>query len=211
MCNTTALVLQAIKDTKVDMTVFPAIYIDENTSAYHTQVEALKDAFQTYGVDNIGGVAVGNEFLLINMTAGGYDTAPSGPGYTTAVKYLAQYITDFRKQLNSWGLSKTIPVGTGDAGALMSTTLAQYIDYYMANVHPWFAGTTVQVSAAWTWDFFQEWDVAPALQASNQPETYIAETGWPTGSSPRTSENNDERKDTDATVANLQSEYQAPL
>ena len=50
----------------------------------------------------------------------------------------------------------------------------------MANVHPWFADTTIQDAAPWTFEFFQDTDVAAANNVSNKPSMYIAETGWPT-------------------------------
>lgn len=50
----------------------------------------------------------------------------------------------------------------------------------MANVHPWFADTTIDDAAAWTAEFFAETDVAAANALSNTPKMYIAETGWPT-------------------------------
>lgn len=53
----------------------------------------------------------------------------------------------------------------------------------MANVHPWFANVSAEVSAAWTAEFFAQTDVALAANLSNHPKMYIAETGWPTVSS----------------------------
>jgi len=50
----------------------------------------------------------------------------------------------------------------------------------MANVHPWFANTTVQNGPQWTWNFFDETNVAAANAVSNKPEMSIAEVGWPT-------------------------------
>ena len=50
----------------------------------------------------------------------------------------------------------------------------------MANVHPWFANTTVQNGPQWTWDFFQQTDVDVANALSNKPDMSIAEVGWPT-------------------------------
>lgn len=66
--------LQAIRDTKVNMTIWPAICestagetavtelmessdIDSNTDAYTTQLTAVQDALKTYGTDNIEGVS----------------------------------------------------------------------------------------------------------------------------------------------------------
>lgn len=50
----------------------------------------------------------------------------------------------------------------------------------MANVHPWFANTTVQNGPQWTWDFFDQTNVAAANAVSNKPQMSIAEVGWPT-------------------------------
>ena len=58
--------LEAIKQTKVDMTVYLGNYNvpNDNNAAYTRQRDAIKQAIQTYGVDHIGGVTVGNEFML---------------------------------------------------------------------------------------------------------------------------------------------------
>ena len=50
----------------------------------------------------------------------------------------------------------------------------------MANVHPWFANTTVQNGPQWTWDFFEQTNVAAANALPNKPDMSIAEVGWPT-------------------------------
>jgi len=50
----------------------------------------------------------------------------------------------------------------------------------MANVHPWFANTTVQNGPQWTWDFFDQTNVAAANAVPNKPQMSIAEVGWPT-------------------------------
>jgi exo-beta-1,3-glucanase (GH17 family) len=58
--------LEAIKQTKVNMTVFLANYpipTDEG-AAYERQRDVIKQALQTYPKENIAGVIVGNEFML---------------------------------------------------------------------------------------------------------------------------------------------------
>ena len=50
----------------------------------------------------------------------------------------------------------------------------------MANVHPWFGNVSVQAGPQWTWDFFQQNDVALAQNLTNKPNMSIAEVGWPT-------------------------------
>ncbi|KAG6842030.1 hypothetical protein C0991_003556 [Blastosporella zonata] len=64
-CNQTALVLEAIKQTNVNMQVYVGNYVvpDDNVS-YTRQRDTIKDAIQTYGVDHIAGITVGNEFML---------------------------------------------------------------------------------------------------------------------------------------------------
>ena len=56
-------------------------------------------------------------------------------------------------------LDKHLPIGTSDAGSLMSTTLASGIDFFMANVHPWFGSVGATGAAAWTANFFDDFDV----------------------------------------------------
>ena len=50
----------------------------------------------------------------------------------------------------------------------------------MANVHPWFGNVSINDAANWTYEFFEETDVAVSNALSNKPTMYIAETGWPT-------------------------------
>ncbi|CAE6448694.1 hypothetical protein RSOLAG1IB_09170 [Rhizoctonia solani AG-1 IB] len=199
-CNQTALVLQAIQDTKVDLEVFVGIYVNEDDTAYTRQRDLIKDAITTYGTDHIAGVTVGNEFILNSVTAAGETTATGTAGLAAAAN-LANKIQDTRTMLSGMSLSKTLPVGTSDAGAYFNTPLLQAIDYGLANVHPWFANTTIDDAATWTYDFFQQTNVAQAATVSNNPTMYIAETGWPTKSSSVASETNGASA---ASVPNLQ-------
>lgn len=175
-CNCTIMVMEAIKQTKVDMEVYPAIYLDDNNEqAFTDQLHDVVSAFKTYGVDKIGGLAVGNEYLL-----GAGINSPSGAKYQKGLASLQAHIKTVNETILGLSLDKHVPIGTGDAGSLMSVALGEMVDFFMANVHPWFGGVPVSEAADWTYSYFQETDVAPAMQASNQPMTYIAETGWPT-------------------------------
>lgn len=167
----------------------------------------ISEAITEYGPDNIEGIAVGNEYLLIMMTEAG-ESQPSGPTYTKFVKQLSSYVQDFKKTLKGWNVGKDIPVGTGDAGSMMSTELGNVVDYFMANVHPWFGlNTPVEMAAGWTWDYFQNNDVAFAEKSSPVPETFIAETGWPTKSMDKEHETNmDKGMASQATKGNYASE-----
>ncbi len=49
----------------------------------------------------------------------------------------------------------------------------------MSNVHPWFANVSIDQAADWTAEFFQGNNVVVAQGLPNQPQMFIAETGWP--------------------------------
>ncbi|ODN93554.1 glucan 1,3-beta-glucosidase [Cryptococcus wingfieldii CBS 7118] len=198
-CNQTAMVLQAIHDTKVNMTVWPAIC--KYPTAYDDQVTSLTDALKTYGTDHISGVTVGNEYIL--NTAGTDSTTSST--YLSAVSTITDKIAKVDSTIQGLGLDKVLPVGTSDAGSIMSKKLGEGVDYFMANVHPYFGSLAIDDAAAWTTSFFEEYDVDVAAEASNKPATYIAETGWPTGSDDEEDSNSGAGSPQgDASVANLQ-------
>ncbi|KAF9485160.1 glycoside hydrolase family 17 protein [Pholiota conissans] len=199
-CNQSALVLEAIKQTKVNMTVYLGNYPvpTDNGTAYTRQRDVLKQAIQTYGTEHIGGVTVGNEFMLNYVTGNGITDVNSAAANVGA-QILLGNIQDTQSMLQSLGVS--LPVGNADAGSYFSNEVLAAVNYGMANVHPWFANVSAQASAGWTADFFAEQDVALANGLANKPTMYIAETGWPTKSSDAGNANNGA---SDASVANLQ-------
>ncbi|KZT19017.1 glycoside hydrolase family 17 protein [Neolentinus lepideus HHB14362 ss-1] len=200
-CNQSALVLEAIKQTKVNLTVWLANYnIPTDDTPYTRQKAAIQSAIQTYGTDHIGGVTVGNEYMLNYLNANGATDPNSAVGNQGAA-LLINDINDTRYMLGNMSLSKTPPVGTAEAGSYFNTLVLQDVDYGMSNVHPWFANVSIDQSAAWTWEFFEEQNVQPAAALSNTPQMYIAETGWPSNSSDAGNESNGPST---ASTANLQ-------
>lgn len=200
-CDLSHLVLEAIKQTKVDMQVTLGIYIDEGDwSSYDRQKSAIKDVLTKYDTKNIAGITVGNEFMLNYLNAHNGGSDPNDAVGNQGAALLITNITDTRNMLKDLGLS--IPVGNSDAGSYFNTKVLQAVDYGMANVHPWFANVTVQAGPQWTWDFFNETDVTPANALSNKPEMSIAEVGWPTASKDAGNKNNGA---SDASEPNLQS------
>ncbi|KIK54900.1 glycoside hydrolase family 17 protein [Collybiopsis luxurians FD-317 M1] len=189
-CNTTALVLNAINLTKVNLTVYIANYpqSDDNGEAYNRQKDAIKSAIQTYGSDHIAGVTVGNEFILNYLNANGA-TDPNSATGNAGGKILIQYIDDTKSMLQDLSLS-SMKVGNADAGSYFNNLVLEEVGYGMANVHPWFANVSIDQAAGWTYDFFQNNDVALSKELSNTPEMSIAETGWPTKSSDAGNESN---------------------
>jgi exo-beta-1,3-glucanase (GH17 family) len=188
-CNLTALVLEAIKQTKVELNVTIAIYpVDGDSSAYDRQKSAIQDALKTYDTSNIDGITVGNEFILNYLNEHGGGSDPNGAIGNQGADALILNITDTRNMLKNLGLS--IPVGNSDAGSYFNTKVLEAVDYGMANVHPWFGNVSVQSGAQWTWDFFNQTDVQPAAALTNKPVMSIAEVGWPSASKDAGNSNN---------------------
>jgi exo-beta-1,3-glucanase (GH17 family) len=96
------------------------------------------------------------------MTAVGA-TDPTGPVGLAAAAFLGVKVADIKSMVASLNLGKTIPIGTSDAGSYLNLPLLQSVDYFMANVHPWFASVDVKDSASWTADFFQQNDVVSSV------------------------------------------------
>ncbi|KAJ3752493.1 glycoside hydrolase family 17 protein [Lentinula raphanica] len=199
-CNTTALVLDAIQLTKVNMTVYIANYpeSDDNGEAYDRQKSAIQSAIQTFGVDHIAGVTVGNEFILDYLDDNG-GTDPNSAVGNAGAEILLGFINDTRSMLSD--MSVSLKIGNADAGSYFNDMVLEDVDYGMANVHPWFANVSIDQAAGWTWNFFETTDVALAKSLSNDPEMSIAETGWPTNS---TNAGNESNGPSTASEANLQ-------
>jgi exo-beta-1,3-glucanase (GH17 family) len=201
-CNQSALVLDAIQQTKVNMTVYLGNYAvpTDNNTAYDRQRDVIKDVLQTFGTNNIGGLTVGNEFMLNYLTANGANEPNSAVGDQGAALLKAD-IDDTRSMVSAMNLPTHVPIGTADAGAFFNTLVLEDIEYGMSNVHPWFANVSINIAAAWTASFFEQQNVIPAAQLSNSPKMSIAETGWPTQSSDAGNANNGASP---ASEANLQ-------
>ncbi|KAI0696909.1 glycoside hydrolase [Cytidiella melzeri] len=202
-CNQSALVLEAIKQTKVNMSVYLGIYNvpTDGGAAYVRQRDTIVDALKTYGADNVLGVTVGNEFILDFLEANGGGDLPNGDVGNAGAALLISNITDARQTFGGLGLSKTLPIGNADAGSFFNNEVLEAVDYGMSNVHPWFANVSINDAAGWTADFFQENNVALANSLTNKPQMFIAETGWPTDSSDAGNESNGPST---ASAANLQ-------
>jgi len=194
-------VLEAIKQTGIDMQVFAGNYVVEGDStAYERQRDAIKDAIITYGTDSLAAITVGNEFML-NYLTGHHAQDPNSDTGNQGAAILIANIADTRQMLSGLNLDKTILVGNSDAGSYFNNEVLAAVDYGLSNVHAWFANTTIQDASSWVTTFFQNTNVKPASLLPNKPKMYIAETGWPSASSDISNANNGA---SDASVANLQ-------
>ncbi|KAI0760940.1 glycoside hydrolase [Trametes elegans] len=189
-CNQTALVLEAIERTKVNMTVWLGNYpIPTDPAPYERQRDAIIDALKTYGADHVAGITVGNEYMLNYLNANGADDPNSAVGNQGATLLISN-ITDTRTAVEALNLGKTLPIGTADAGSYFNTEVLQAVDFGMSNIHAWFANVSIDQAAGWVNEFFQETNVDAAAKLSNNPKMFIAETGWPTASKDAGNESN---------------------
>ncbi|KZV65562.1 glycoside hydrolase family 17 protein [Peniophora sp. CONT] len=192
-CNQSSLVLDAIEQTKVNMTVFLGNYpaATDAGAAYERQRDEIMTALSSFGTDHVSGVIVGNEFVLDYLgeqDSSATSSDANGALGNAAAAILLPNITDTISQLKSAGYD--IQVGNAEAGAYFNNEILEAVDFGMSNVHPWFADVSIDQAAAWTWEFFEETNVEPAAALTNKPTMYIAETGWPTASDNTTSESN---------------------
>jgi exo-beta-1,3-glucanase (GH17 family) len=129
-CNQSALVLDAIQQTKVNMTVYLGNYAvpTDNNTAYDRQRDVIKDVLQTFGTNNIGGLTVGNEFMLNYLTANGANDPNSAVGDQGAALLKAD-IDDTRSMVSAMNLPTHVPIGTADAGAYFNTLVLEDIEY----------------------------------------------------------------------------------
>jgi len=176
-CNQSALVLDAIQRTKTNLSVFLGIYITDDSTVFPRQVAATLQSLKQFGPDHVLGIVVGNEYIL--------DQATVNPSLqSSAEATVLADVASFRKSLAALNLPKTIPVGTGDAGSMITTTLAQGCDFIMSNNHAFFSGATIQQAAVWAWQYINTDTPSSALKATNQPILYQGEIGWPTDALP---------------------------
>ena len=115
----------------------------------------MKKAIQDYGVDNIAGFTIGNEYMLNTVKDDALTSAAIG---LKASQFLLDKHADFKSMLTSLNLPKNIPVGVADAGAYFNPQLMAGVDYAMENIHPWFAQTTIDKATAWTVDSYNEYN-----------------------------------------------------
>ncbi|KLJ08416.1 murein transglycosylase [Blastomyces silverae] len=149
-CNQTEMVLHAIDRLELkDMKVWLGVWIDNNGTTNDRQIEQLyKVVENTKDKSVFKGVIVGNEVLY----RGKNSNSP-----LTTITALGNYMQDVKSELKSMGAD--MPVATSDLGDNWTAELARIADAVMANVHPFFAGVTVDQAAGWTWNFWQDQNV----------------------------------------------------
>ncbi|KAK5076615.1 hypothetical protein LTR64_005905 [Lithohypha guttulata] len=167
-CNQTEMVLHAIDRLQLkDMKVWMGVWIDTNTTTNERQLSKMYDVLaDTKDHSIFKGVIIGNEALF-----------RADEGKAEAKAELATFLNQARSNFTSLGYDLT--VSTSDLGDNWDGTLAQASHYVMSNVHPFFAGVSVDEAAGWTWNFWTEHNVV--LTPDDKSRQIIAETGWPSG------------------------------
>ncbi|RHZ64067.1 hypothetical protein Glove_326g31 [Diversispora epigaea] len=166
-CHAVEWTLEAINLLKLNITIVPTIWVDNNDTTYQRQYDDFFDVVNKYGVDKIDGVSVGNEVLFRK------EIDP---------KVLYQRIADVRKKINSMGFKKTIPVFTSDLGSNVDQAFTDAVDQVWANIHPYFGGLDSKYAADWSFKFIDENNGYYAKKANK--DSVISEIGWPTAGDP---------------------------
>lgn len=164
-CNQTQMLIHAIDrlEIKDSMKIWLGVWLDSNDTTTTRQIEQTWSILDEYGCDYFKGIIIGNEVLYRK---------------DLTVTQLLTHITDFRQNITDHKCK--LPVAMADLGDNWTADMATKVDIVMSNIHPFFSGTSVEDAAAWTWNFWQNNDVA--LTAANSSiKQVIAEVGWPTG------------------------------
>jgi exo-beta-1,3-glucanase (GH17 family) len=171
-CGQTDLVLNALQRTNVNMQVWLGIFIDGTDATYQRQLQETFDAIKKYGTRNVAGITVGNEYILQANTA-------SPATRPTAEAYVIKQMADTRAKLKAQNFDKAIPVGTADAGSMITLALSEGAEYVMANTHAFFSGINIDGAADWIAQYLINDEPRFVAQASNKPTLLNAEVGWP--------------------------------
>ncbi|KAF2124211.1 glycoside hydrolase family 17 protein [Dothidotthia symphoricarpi CBS 119687] len=164
-CNQTQMLIHAIDrlEIKDSMKIWLGVWLDSNDTTTTRQIDQTWTILDDYGCDYFKGIIIGNEVL--------YRKDLTSTQLLTHVTEFRQNITDHKCKL---------PVAMADLGDNWTADMATEVDIVMSNIHPFFSGTKAEDAAAWTWNFWQEKDVA--LTANNASiKQVIAEVGWPSG------------------------------
>jgi len=188
-CNQTAMVLEAIKQSKTNLNVFLGMYRGAHEDDYQRQKTALREALQTYGTSNILGITVDHVRAV----------RPAPVNDTKDVDMMERDFRDIDQMLRS--INVDIQIGPVD-GASFNTTFPDNWDFRcafiipqrlttkvadlflssssMVRVDPWDRKRPIQDAAKWSFDFFDEANLGLTRFRQQPKPTYMVEVGWPT-------------------------------
>ncbi|KAI9897424.1 hypothetical protein N3K66_007280 [Trichothecium roseum] len=163
-CNQTEMVIHAINQLELqdDVKIWMGVWQDDNKTTNARQLEQMWSVLDKYGDKPFEGIIVANEILFREEMT---------------IQTLGDLLDEVRTNLSDRTLD--LPVATSDLGDDWSVALGKSSDYLMSNIHPFFAGTPADKAAAWTINFFKEFN--GDMFKSDDKKNIISETGWPTG------------------------------
>lgn len=162
-CNQTEMVLHAFnKLTLKNMKLWLGVWLDGNSTTNNRGLSSMYDLISKNGADPFAGVIVGNEVLYRK---------------DLSEQQLGDILTGVQSNFTSKKIN--LPIATSELGDSYNAGLAANVDVVMANIHPFFAGVTADVAAAWTWNFWQQHDIT--LTAGTSKKNVVSEVGWPSG------------------------------
>ncbi|OZJ05209.1 hypothetical protein BZG36_02436 [Bifiguratus adelaidae] len=165
-CNVANWTLYAINALKINMGVILTVWVDGNSTTYDRQHKDVLNVLKAYGTAHIDGISIGNEVLF---------RASNQANLSIVAEDLYSKIETVKQELsfNGWG---SVPVFTTDVSYETNSTLVNIEDKVSGNIHPYFAGTTVETAANWTIGYTQN----NMIPISAGKEFIISEVGWPT-------------------------------
>ncbi|ORZ09308.1 glycoside hydrolase superfamily, partial [Absidia repens] len=174
-CDQGHFVMNGMKMLNIDLGVIITIWVDGNATTYERQYNAFWKLLDDFGADHITGVSVGNEALYRK------EIDP---------EELIDRIRDIKSKLKKRNYDH-IPVYTTDIRSLPD--LMPEEDQVLDNVHPFFAGVTVDQAPAWTWNYFKKVVIIPTIRLAKSKglddakvkPALISEVGWPTAPASR--------------------------
>ncbi|KAK2592443.1 hypothetical protein QQS21_009859 [Conoideocrella luteorostrata] len=161
-CNQTQMLIHAIDRLKMkdSIKIWLGVWQDKNETTNARQLSQMWDILDQYGAEPFEGIIVANEILFRKEMT---------------VTQLGTVLDGVRSNLTSKGLK--LPVASSDLGDDWTDGLAAKSDYIMANIHPFFAGVSVDTAASWTYGFWSGKD--KQFWKSDMSKNIISETGWP--------------------------------
>lgn len=161
-CNQTQMLIHAIDrlQLKNDVKIWLGVWQDKNTTTNARQLAQMWDILDQYGSEPFEGVIVANEILFRKEMT---------------VTQLGTILDGVRSNFSTKGIK--LPVASSDLGDDWTADLGAESDYIMANIHPFFAGTSAEDAASWTYDFWTGKD--KQFWKTDSSKNIISETGWP--------------------------------
>lgn len=162
-CNQADLILQAIDDLKVNMTLALGVWIGNDENTNQQQIADMRSALSKYPREYFHSIFIGNEVIYRN---------------DRTIEQLLSYVKETKEYLKSLNITN-LPVGTSEIGSKITSIMFDDCDFVGANIHPFFGGVDAQFGTRWALDYYYS-QLVP-LKPANKPNSklIISEIGWP--------------------------------